>query len=86
MRARFHLGLIEDISGNHEQAMKHWMICAEDGFDPSLKAIRKAYSNGNTTKDMFEKALRVHKDAKDAMKSVQRDAAAGDPNKYSSTG
>ena len=32
--------------------------------------------NGHATKDDFEKALRAHKDAKDEMKSDQRDAAA----------
>ena len=32
--------------------------------------------NGHAAKDDFEKALRAHKDAKDEMKSDQRDAAA----------
>ena len=32
--------------------------------------------HGHATKDDFEKALRTHKDAKDEMKSEQREAAA----------
>ena len=34
--------------------------------------------NGHVTKDDFEKTLRAHKEAKDAMKSDQRDRASAE--------
>ena len=51
-----------------EQSLKRWR--------QSLKEIRKCFVNGVATKDDFEKALRAHKEAKDEMKSDQREAAA----------
>ena len=76
--ARHSLGCVEGNAGNMERAVKHWMISAGAGDDISLKSIRQCYSSGYATKDDFEKALRAHKDAKDAMKSEQRDAASTD--------
>ena len=38
--------------------------------------IRLCFLNGHATKEEFERALRAHKDAKDEMKSDQRDAVA----------
>ena len=56
--------------------MRHLMISAGAGDDDSLKAIRQCYMDGHATKDDFEKALRAHKEAKDEMKSDQREEAA----------
>ena len=44
--------------------------------DALLKQIREGFMRGYVTKDNFEEALRSHKDAKDEMKSDQREAAA----------
>jgi TPR repeat protein len=74
--ARYNLGISEEDAGNVNRAMKHWMISAAAGDDDSLKAIQQGYLAGHATKDDFEKALRAHKEAKDEMKSGQRDAAA----------
>ena len=52
------------------------MIAVGAGHDNSLKAIREYFMLGYTTKDVFEKALRAHKEAKDEMKSSQRETAA----------
>jgi hypothetical protein len=71
--ARHNLGILEKRAGNMTRAMKHWMISAAAGRDDSLKAIRE---HGHVTKDDFEKALRAHFDAKNEMKSDQREAAA----------
>ena len=76
IEARYNLGYIEAQVGNMTRAMKHFMISAGAGDDDSLKKIREGFMNGHATKDDFEKALRAHKDAKDEMKSVQRDAAS----------
>ena len=74
--ARHNLGSFEGNVGNIDGAMKHWMIAAGGGNDLSLKCIRICFTNGHATKDDFEKALRAHKEAKDEMKSDQRDKAA----------
>ena len=75
-QARHNLGIVEENAGNIERAVKHYMISAGAGYDESLQEIRDCFMNGNATKDDFEKALRAHKEAKDEMKSDQRDAAA----------
>ena len=59
-----------------ERAVKHWVMSAGAGYDDSVTAIRQAFLKGNATKDDFEKALRSNKEAKDEMKSNQREKAA----------
>ena len=78
VEARYALGVNECNAGSMNRAMKHWMIAAGVGHDDSLTNIREGFLRGLVTKDDFEKALRAHKDAKDAMKSEQRDAASTD--------
>ena len=75
-KARHNLGCTEGRAGYMDRAMKHLMISAGAGYDDSLKNIRECFMNGYGTKNDFEKALRSHKEAKDEMKSEQRDAAA----------
>jgi TPR repeat protein len=82
--ARHDLGVMEGNAGNMDRAAKHWMISAGAGYDKSLEAIQKGYVNGHVTKDDFEKALRAHKEAKDEMRSDQREEAAMDQNFLSS--
>ena len=74
--ARHNLGILEENAGNFDRAVKHYMIAAGAGCDESLNEIKDCYLNGHATKDDFEKALRTHKNAKDEMKSEQREAAA----------
>jgi hypothetical protein len=76
VKSRHALGILEIRAGNLDRAAKHWMISAAAGLDDSLKEIQKGYVNGHVTKDEFEKALRAHKQAKDEVKSDQRDTAA----------
>ena len=75
-QARHNIGILEEIAGNMNIALKHWMIAVGAGSDESLTGIRQLYVKGYATKDDFEKALRSHKEAKDEMKSDQREAAA----------
>jgi TPR repeat protein len=74
--ARHNFGCLEMDGGNMNRAVKHFMIAAGAGEDDSLKAIRDCFMHGHATKHDFERALRAHKEAKDDMKSDQRDAAA----------
>ena len=74
MQARHTLGNFE-LQADVNRAVKHWMISAGAGDEDSLKAVQKCFMAGHATKDDFEKALRANKEAKDDMKSDQRDAA-----------
>ena len=75
--ARHNLGCLEgDDFGNKKRAVKHFMIAAGAGHDDSLEEIQQLFLYGHATKDEFEKALRAHKEAKDEMKSEQRESAA----------
>jgi TPR repeat protein len=76
VQARYILGCEEALGGNMNRAMKHPMISAGAEHDESLTQIRQCYMARHATKEDFEKALRAHKEAKDEMKSDQRDAAA----------
>jgi len=74
--ARHSLGSIECEAGNFHRAMRHYMISASAGHDPSLMSIRKGFECGFVTKDDYAKALRAHKDAQDEAKSESRDFIA----------
>ena len=76
VNARHNLGILEYNAGNMNRAVRHLMISAGAGYDQSLTGIRECFQNGHATKDDFEKALRAHEEAKDEIKSEQRDAAA----------
>jgi len=56
--------------------VKHWTIGAGAGHDESLEKVREFKRIGLATKVEFENALRAHKEAKDEMKSDQREEAA----------
>jgi hypothetical protein len=72
--ARNMLAVIEEINGNMERSVKHYIIAANLGDDISMKALWTHYSLGNTTKEDLEATLRTHQAAIDAMKSEKRDA------------
>ena len=76
VNARHNLGCSEGNLGNFDRAVKHWMISAGAGHDESLNTIRECFMSGHATKDDFEKALRAHKEAKDEMRSDQRETAS----------
>jgi len=75
MLARFRLGAYEEKKGNHDRALRHFMIAARCGHDESLEMVKKAYMEGDVTKEDFEKILREHKASQDETKSNQRDRA-----------
>ena len=74
--ARHKLGMLEEMAGNMNRSLKHYMIAAGCGHDQSLKKIREFYIDGHATKDDYAKALRVHQKYVDSIKSDQRDEAA----------
>ena len=80
--ARNNVGCMEGSAGNHNRALKHYMIAVSSNF--SLSMIRKMYASGHATKDDYAKALREYQAFLGEIKSPQRDeaAAAFEDNKY----
>ena len=74
--ARNTLGVIEGKAGNHERALKHFLIAVKDGHDKSLKTIKGMCMHGDATKDDYIKALQARRAYLDEIKSDQRDEAA----------
>lgn len=73
--ARHKLGQL-DCAVDMDRAMRHFMIAAAAGYDDSLRQIKEAFKCGHATKDDFAKALRAHKEAKDAMRTDERETVA----------
>ena len=71
--ARYDLGCAEWENGRRERAVKHFIIAANLGHDDSLNYIREGYKMGLVCKEDFAAALRAHKAAVDATKSLQRE-------------
>jgi TPR repeat protein len=76
VEARHNLGGFELQRQNFRRGMKHFMISASAGYVDSLEMVKEGLTNGDVTKDEFERTLRAHKDSVDAMKSEQRDMAS----------
>ena len=71
--ARHNLGCNEGTFGSIYRAVKHWIICAKMGFEPSLQTLKTCYKEGDVSKEDFAAALRGYQAAVDATKSEQRD-------------
>ena len=52
--------------GNFEEACKAFLICAEYGIGQALKRLKTGVKNGYVTADEYAKALRAHKETKNA--------------------
>ena len=74
--ARHNLGALEGKAGNHERAMKHFMVAARAGDNKSLDKVKQGFMRGFVTKDEYGNALRAYQERQDEMKSDTREAAA----------
>ena len=73
--ARYNLGVMEAGKCNAERASKHWIIAANLGCDPAVKALREYHAIKVVSKEDFAAALRAYQVAIEATKSPQRAAA-----------
>ena len=76
VHARFNLGALELMAGNHQRAYKHMIIAARAGCNKSLDIVKKGFNNGLVTKDEYAGTLRAYHECQTEMKSELRDAAA----------
>ena len=80
--ARHNLGSMEGQKGNHDMALKHYLIAVKDGSGRSLEIIKLMYKNGDATKEDYTKALRSYQAYLAEVKSDQRDEAAAFSDEY----
>ncbi|KAL7515594.1 hypothetical protein ACHAXN_013170 [Cyclotella atomus] len=74
--SRCFLGWFEGNEGDLVRAVKHHLIAAEGGEIGSVNVIAKYYRNGQTTKEKYERALRLYQQFLDEVISDQREEAA----------
>ena len=73
--ARHNLGFCEQVRGNHDRAVRHYLIAANMGFEESLENIRELFKEGLATKSQYGEALQGYQDALKEMKSPGREEA-----------
>lgn len=73
--ARHDLGVHEMEQGRIERAAKHFIIASNNGHDRSVKALRELSAKGYVSRKDFVMAVRAYRDAVDATRSPQREAA-----------
>ena len=75
-KARHILGLLEGKAGNHERAMKHFMVAARAGDNKPLDKVKQGFRSGHVTKDEYAGTLRTYHESQTELKSEARDKAA----------
>ncbi|EJK49121.1 hypothetical protein THAOC_32033 [Thalassiosira oceanica] len=73
--SRHNLGCFEGKKGNHDRAVRHWLISAKMGEEQSLDELIKKFFRGFATKEQYAEALKGYQDAVEEMKSHDRDEA-----------
>jgi TPR repeat protein len=74
LEARFRLGKLEmELPNASDRSIKHFVIGAKAGHEPSLKYVEKAHTEGGISKDDYCEVLREYLTNSDALKSQQRE-------------
>ena len=73
--SRHNLGSFEGQKGNHDRAVRHFLISAKMGDKYSLETIKKLFMGGLATKVQYAQAFKGYQDAVEEMKSHDRDEA-----------
>ena len=71
--ARISLACVEAEEGKMDLAVRHWKLAAIAGDEPSMRNLWKCFYKGALEKAELEETLRAHKEACDAMNSVERE-------------
>ena len=82
VEARHNLGCSQARVGNHDRALKHFMIAAGGGEKESLSVIQDMFKKGVSTKEDYTQALRAYQAYLGEIKSAQRDEAAAFSEEY----
>ncbi|EJK48074.1 hypothetical protein THAOC_33160, partial [Thalassiosira oceanica] len=73
--SRYNLGWLEGNKGNHNRAVRHYLISAKMGERDSVENMKRSFMGGFATKEQYAEALKGYQDAVEEMKSPQRDEA-----------
>merc|ERR1711862_458240 len=73
--ARHILGCLEAMDGKFDRALRHWMMSAKMGYEPSLKDILELCKGGEASKDNYAQALLSYRKTTDKMISKEREEA-----------
>ncbi|EJK67961.1 hypothetical protein THAOC_10918, partial [Thalassiosira oceanica] len=73
--SRHNLGCIEERKGNHDCAVRHYLISATLGHRNSFETIKDLFMDGIATKEQYTEALKGYQDAVEETKSHDRDEA-----------
>ena len=74
--ARYNLGCMEGKAGNHNRAMKHYMLAAKaGGSKDSLDAVKVGFVNGIVTKNEYANTSHAHKEQQDERENDTREKA-----------
>ena len=73
--ARYNLGCEEEIAGNYDLALQHWMIAAKLGHEDALGNVKGMFMDRLATKADYAEALRGYQSAVEEMRSPDRDEA-----------
>ncbi|EJK66437.1 hypothetical protein THAOC_12653, partial [Thalassiosira oceanica] len=74
--SRYNLGCYEEIiMGNHDRAVRHFLISAKMGDKSSVEKITKFFMAGLATREQYAEALKGYQGAVEEMKSHDRDEA-----------
>jgi len=76
VHGRHNVGAFEGLAGNHQRAIKHYIIASKAGHENSLDMVKLGFMDGLITKDEYATTLRAYQRIQDEMKSDERDRAA----------
>jgi len=76
IKARHNLGCLEGQAGNHDRAIKLFVMAARAGDKTSMDMVMKGFKAGVITKDEYADTLRAFHKRQKEMKSDDRDSAA----------
>ncbi|EJK60244.1 hypothetical protein THAOC_19439 [Thalassiosira oceanica] len=74
-KSRYNLGCLEGQKGNHDRAVRHFLISAKMGLKDSVDNIKKRFMAELATKEQYAQALEGYQKAMEEMKSHDRDEA-----------
>ncbi|EJK46661.1 hypothetical protein THAOC_34664 [Thalassiosira oceanica] len=74
--SRHNLGCFEGEKGNHDRAVRHFLISAKMGYEGSVEKIKRMFMRGQATKEHYTQALKGFQDAVEEMKNPAERTAA----------
>jgi len=75
VESRYNLANHEGREGNHDRAVKHYLISAKMGLKESVEGIKSMFMAGHSTKEQYAEAMRGYQNAVEETKSHDRDEA-----------